>query len=881
MKINDYEYPDKLFTEIKHEEYCNLKLYEDIALLEKQVGFINDLIESFIERTIHISFKLVSSNEKVIQFFKNEIKYTEPGNVTTQIVFLDNDTKINLTHVLYVISKELDFLEYSYCNKIKFGTHYIYTNYPGYNLLKTDFHYYFNGTEFVYDNLINLCMIVKDAGPDFEEILKTNLPFIDRWCILDTGSTDGTQNVIHKVLKNKKGKLYEEPFVDFKVSRNRCLELAGHSCKFIIMLDDTYVLQNDIRGFLNEVRSDQFSDSFTLLIKSNDNEYYSNRILKSKKNLRYMYSIHEVIQKDNNVNVTIPVNRATILDHRSDYMEKRTYLRKTLDLELLFKEYHENPYDPRSLYYIAQTYSCLKEPLKKAEYFLKRINHPVEGFIQEKVDALFELARTYNYELNKPWEICERYYQEAWELDKTRPDAIYFIAIHYYLENNYDKAWEYFIKAYNIGYPLHAQYSLKPTLSFIYTPKFIAELAYKFNDFITGEKVSTFYLNNNNNTSLFWFQMCNWYNIYTRLNMMPPKLHLKGVNPNKVFAIIADGGFNEWSGKNIYTSGVGGAETWVIETARTFKRLVPDFRTIVFCKTNDYIIVDGVEYIPIKNVQDFLSINQIDYCIVSRYTEYIPLCIHGNVTNLYIIFHDITINETVIPLNVKIKNFICLSDFHVNDFLEYFPQFKDITVPLHYGIDCNYNPQQKVKNSFIYSSFANRGLIVLLHMWQYIIENYPDSTLHIYCDLNNTWLNDNYFDETQEIIRLLEKNPKGVKNHGWVDKQTLKKAWETSEYWLYPCKFAETFCLTAFEAAASKTIAITNDLGALKETVNDRGLIIPGDVTTREWQFNCINKVLKLMKDPLKKNDYISRNYDFIKNKSWETQTKELINLMN
>ena len=40
-------------------------------------------------------------------------------------------------------------------------------------------------------------------------------------------------------------------------------------------------------------------------------------------------------------------------------MEKRTNDRKQFDLDLLFKELKDYPDDPRSLYYIAQTYSNL------------------------------------------------------------------------------------------------------------------------------------------------------------------------------------------------------------------------------------------------------------------------------------------------------------------------------------------------------------------------------------------------------------------------------------------------------------------------------------------------------------------------------------------
>ena len=112
---------------------------------------------------------------------------------------------------------------------------------------------YFIKQEYIFDynNLINLCIMVKNAGPQFEQMLLKNLPIIDRWTILDTGSTDDTVEIINRVLVGKKyGYLYQEPFINFRDSRNRLLDLAGTSCKYNIMLDDTYVVKNNLRDFL-------------------------------------------------------------------------------------------------------------------------------------------------------------------------------------------------------------------------------------------------------------------------------------------------------------------------------------------------------------------------------------------------------------------------------------------------------------------------------------------------------------------------------------------------------------------------------------------------------------------------------------------------------
>lgn len=212
-----------------------------------------------------------------------------------------------------------------------------------------------------YDNMVHLTMIVKNAGDGFEDILRRNLDIIDRWTILDTGSTDNTMDIIKRVLANKKGNLYQEPFIDFRASRNRCLALAPNDCKYKIILDDTYVVEGNARKFLAITRGDQFADSFSFYIKSDDTEYASNRLIKSDRGLKYIYKIHEVIQFENNINVCIPLNDAWILDVRSDFMEKRTMDRKALDLKLLDDMVEEEPDNPRHLYYIAQTYNLLNK----------------------------------------------------------------------------------------------------------------------------------------------------------------------------------------------------------------------------------------------------------------------------------------------------------------------------------------------------------------------------------------------------------------------------------------------------------------------------------------------------------------------------------------
>jgi tetratricopeptide (TPR) repeat protein len=92
---------------------------------------------------------------------------------------------------------------------------------------------------------------------------------------------------------------------------------------------------------------------------------------------------------------------------------------------------------------------------------MKRCEFTNSGFIQERYDAAFEAARIANFKLNKSWSECEELYLKAFKIDETRPESMYFIGIHYYLENDYIKAFPYLKRAFEIGYPVHCQYSVQ------------------------------------------------------------------------------------------------------------------------------------------------------------------------------------------------------------------------------------------------------------------------------------------------------------------------------------------------------------------------------------------------------------------------------------
>uniref|UniRef100_A0A6C0H5T1 Glycosyl transferase family 1 domain-containing protein n=1 Tax=viral metagenome TaxID=1070528 RepID=A0A6C0H5T1_9ZZZZ len=915
LEINKKKYhicPNEYNVKI-HPINNNLIILSELGEHERIIGLLNELSEK-IEYCIingpthggfiamHLNYKrislinvgqdhLININKNIEMYDKKEINFKENKKEKIRVMYNENGTNdFDDETTIHVSLANIKIIHSNKYKIIKLTNSALYIHYPlsFEKEFEEIFGYYKKNNELNYNNLFHFCMIIKDGGEKIRNVLRDNKKWIDRWTIVDTGSVDDTKEIIMEELGDKNGKLYEIPFIDFKKNRNDCLELAGTKCKYTVMLDDTYVINGDIISFFNEIRGDQFGDSYSLFIKSGDTTYTSNRIIKTDRNLRYIYRIHEVIEPKNNKNVIIPQNSVYIYDIKTEKFNKRTMERKKWDLEMLKMEINDDPNEPRHYYYVAQTYNLLGEYELAYEYFMKRYNHKNDerSFIYEKIDALFEATRIANFRINRPRSECLEGYLKVIEMDKTRPDAYYYVGI-YYLDENPKMAYKYLKEGFQLGYPEDAQYSVRPTIYYYYIPSLLVRLCFENNENELGKRVCEYFMEkyelvkemiNDENPEIKKQIMMAWNQIYSKVLLVPNKLEYnKIIFPKNlpIFVIVADGGWKNWTGSDIDKDGMGGSETFIVEIAQY---LVNNFQVFVFCRCLSEENYKNVTYLPIELFANFISTNYIQSCLISRYSEYLVMAYKGLIENIYFILHDLEPSINILVDSNKLKKIFCLTKWHVEYFLGTYSIFKKKTLDFSYGINSKFIAKDVIKkpNSFIYSSFPNRGLLPLLKMWDKIVEKYPSATLSIYCDLEHEWVKMVSKESLVEIKKMLEYLP-NVKNYGWVNKEELSKAWKESEYWLYPCIFLETFCLTALECAASKTVAITSKLGALNDTVNTRGLMIEGDANTEIWQKKCLNELFKLMGDSEKKKYYIKENYRWALKNTWKKRAKDLL----
>ena len=80
-------------------------------------------------------------------------------------------------------------------------------------------------------------MIIKDEARVIARCLRSVRPWIQSWVIVDTGSTDGTQDLVRETLQDLPGELFERPWRDFGSNRTEAIRLAEGRADYLLFID--------------------------------------------------------------------------------------------------------------------------------------------------------------------------------------------------------------------------------------------------------------------------------------------------------------------------------------------------------------------------------------------------------------------------------------------------------------------------------------------------------------------------------------------------------------------------------------------------------------------------------------------------------------------
>lgn len=243
---------------------------------------------------------------------------------------------------------------------------------------------------------ICLTMIVKNEAAVLERCFRSVRPFIDCWSIVDTGSSDGTQELVQRSLSDIPGKLHERPWKDFGHNRTEALELARPLADylFVIDADETFEVPD---GFcLPSLNADAY---YTQHRARNSSVSFSRvQLVRSHLPFRYEGVLHEVVVCDaphRKEHIKGAVCVGGFDGARNQVSPEEKYGR---DAQVLEEALKDEPNNARYRYYLARSYRDAGQPLKAIENFLIRAE--MGGFDEEVWHSL-HLAGTLSAELGK------------------------------------------------------------------------------------------------------------------------------------------------------------------------------------------------------------------------------------------------------------------------------------------------------------------------------------------------------------------------------------------------------------------------------------------------------------------------------------------------
>lgn len=192
---------------------------------------------------------------------------------------------------------------------------------------------------------ICLCMIVKNESRVIERCLDSVRPLIDHWIIDDTGSTDGTQELVRKALDGIPGELHEVPWEDFGHNRTLNISRAGNRAGYLLLIDADMVVRAE--GPLPALTADAY-----LLRHAGTLEYRIKRLVRAGLPWRYVGATHEYLTSGTMRHSAANLD-ALVIDHFGDGGSRAEKF--TRDAALLRRDLERDPDNPRTVFYLAQT----------------------------------------------------------------------------------------------------------------------------------------------------------------------------------------------------------------------------------------------------------------------------------------------------------------------------------------------------------------------------------------------------------------------------------------------------------------------------------------------------------------------------------------------
>jgi len=236
---------------------------------------------------------------------------------------------------------------------------------------------------------IILTLIVKDEEHVIERCLRSALPYVNGYLIVDTGSTDNTIAKIKQLGEQLgvSGYIFERPWINFGHNRSEALQLvretfasdssgdSKHVWAFMIDADDSFAGYelSQLRNHLTALRNQQPpQNAATLSIHKESIQYKRNTIFHSSARWGYEGVIHEYPKCEDEAHIGSLTDKGYYIEARCEGARSKDPLKYEKDAEMLSHELAVNPQSTRAAFYYAQSLRDAGQAVKAVDAYKKR-----------------------------------------------------------------------------------------------------------------------------------------------------------------------------------------------------------------------------------------------------------------------------------------------------------------------------------------------------------------------------------------------------------------------------------------------------------------------------------------------------------------------------
>ena len=296
---------------------------------------------------------------------------------------------------------------------------------------------------------ICLCMIVKNEAPVIRRCLDSVLPLIDHWVIVDTGSTDGTQDIIRAHMAALPGTLHERPWLDFAHNRSESLALARPHADYSLIIDADDFLEPVDGSSAPELTQ----DCYTLDIIDTPLRYQRKQLVHNRLAWCYRSVLHEYIDCDQVHSVGHLPWRMRRNHDGARRRDATTYIK---DTQILMRalETEQDPFlRTRYTFYLAQSFRDCQHLQAAIEHYQQRAR--MGGWQEEVFYSLYQVAKLQE-KLGLPDEVVLASYEKACAASTTRIEALHGASRLCRIRGRYAQGYEIAQRGLGKPYPADA-----------------------------------------------------------------------------------------------------------------------------------------------------------------------------------------------------------------------------------------------------------------------------------------------------------------------------------------------------------------------------------------------------------------------------------------